>query len=250
MILLTYGQWCLIQSTGPGRLGDQGEVDLVGTHGHSLYGQPRRQGKSGQRTNHIRSRGTGMDPTCRGPTCASYNLQIPWKGTAGENVDAKTVRCPVGIHRVRLPGPQGKLSCRDTDSTNCKRNQLVSLYPNQDACLSKDNLRIRTIYSKPHHFLFYKFLTYNSDTIKLTFVTQVYSPAVFTMIAKAVQPSTPSTFRTFSSPRNRNSRLQNSCSQSRNQPGISRLPERTCLCWTLRINVTHNILCGPSCLAF
>ena len=139
MILLTYGQWCLIQSTGPGRLGDQGEVDLVGTHGHSLCGQARRQGDSGQRTNHVRSRGTGTDPTCRGPTCASYNLRISWKGTADGSVDAKTVRCPAGIHRVRLPGPQGKLSRRGKDSTSCKRNQLVGLYPNHDFCLSKGN---------------------------------------------------------------------------------------------------------------
>lgn len=106
MILLTYGQWCLIHSTGPGRLGDQGGVDLVGTHRHSLCGQPRRQGHSGRGPTASAAEApdgarSGRGPTCaaqralpnvRCPTCASYHLyRFPRRGlqTKGRRCNSK-----------------------------------------------------------------------------------------------------------------------------------------------------------------
>ena len=99
----------------------------MGTHAHSLCGQPRRQGDSGQRASHAHSRGTGRTP--RGQRTNLRPIQsaeIPLKWTTDLNVEAKTVKLPAGKHRGKPSWPSEKGLPQGYRKHQLeKRNQLV-----------------------------------------------------------------------------------------------------------------------------
>lgn len=158
MILLTYRQWCLIHSTGPGRLGDQGGVDLVGTHGHSLCGQPRRQGHSGRGPTASAAEAPDGARSGRGPMCSAQRAPHTictdsLEGDRRQKVGAATLRLPAGKHRGKSFLALRERSPAGIQTAPTVKEKLTSQSLSKPGLLPlKDNLRIRTIYREPHRY--------------------------------------------------------------------------------------------------
>lgn len=105
----------------------------MGTHGHSLCGQPRRQGHSGRGPTASAAEAPDGARSGRGPTCSAQRAPHTictdsLEGDRRQKVGAATLRLPAGKHRGERPGSQGTLSRRDTDSTHWKREADQSVF--------------------------------------------------------------------------------------------------------------------------